>query len=167
MPRPDNHPVVTAYIGLGSNLADPVRQVRSAFEALQQIPQTVVRQCSSLYLSSPMGPTDQPDYINAVVALETLLEPHALLTELQAIESAQGRTRGVRWGARTLDLDLLVYGKEMIADEELTVPHPGLPGRAFVLYPLQEIEPNLEIPGMGMLAVLVMHCPKEGLQRYE
>ncbi len=159
-------PVVTAYIGLGSNLADPVLQVRGACEALKQLPETVLLACSSLYLSPPMGPADQPDYINAAAALETTLSPHALLAQLQAIEQAQGRVRGARWGARTLDLDLLVYGERVIADDRLNVPHPGLAERAFVLYPLQEIAPNLQIPGLGSLDKLVANCPKAGLQPY-
>jgi 2-amino-4-hydroxy-6-hydroxymethyldihydropteridine diphosphokinase len=159
-------PLVTAYIGLGSNLAEPVVQIRKACAALKQLPETVLRQCSSLYLSPPLGPADQPDYINAVAALDTTLAPHHLLAELQRIEQAQGRTRGVRWGARTLDLDLLVYGDLIINDAALSVPHPGLPERAFVLYPLQEIAPDLELPGLGPLATLVANCPQDGLKRY-
>lgn len=158
--------MVTAYIGLGSNLAEPVLQLRRACEALKQLPETRLLECSSLYLSPPMGPADQPDYINAVAALETTLLPYDLLAGIQAIEQAQGRTREVRWGARTLDLDLLVYGDSIIGDKALTVPHPGLPERAFVLYPLQEIAPMLKIPGLGPLAALVAHCPKNGLKRY-
>lgn len=161
-----NKPMVTAYIGLGSNLAEPVLQVRRACEALKQLPETRLLECSSLYLSPPMGPADQPDYINAVVALETTLLPSDLLTGIQAIEQAQGRTREVRWGARTLDLDLLVYGDQTIRDKALTVPHPGMPERAFVLYPLQEIAPMLNIPGLGPLAALVANCPKNGLKRH-
>jgi len=158
--------MVTAYIGLGSNLAEPVLQVRRACEALKQLPETRLLECSSLYLSPPMGPADQPDYINAVAALETTLTPHTLLAGLHAIEQAQGRIRKVHWGARTLDLDLLVYGDKIIGDKALTVPHPGLPDRAFVLYPLQEIAPMLTIPGLGPLAALVANCPKNGLKRY-
>jgi 2-amino-4-hydroxy-6-hydroxymethyldihydropteridine diphosphokinase len=101
-----------------------------------------------------------------VAALDTTLAPHHLLAELQRIEQAQGRTRGVRWGARTLDLDLLVYGDLIINDAALSVPHPGLPERAFVLYPLQEIAPDLELPGLGPLATLVANCPQDGLKRY-
>ncbi len=109
--------MVTAYIGLGSNLAEPVLQVRRACDALKQLPETRLLECSSLYLSPPMGPADQPDYINAVAALETTLLPYDLLAGIQAIEQAQGRTREVRWGARTLDLDLLVYGDQIISDK--------------------------------------------------
>lgn len=163
--RLDNPPV-TAYIGLGSNLAEPVSQIRQACEALKRLPQSQLLACSSLYSSPPMGPPDQPDYINAVAALETALAPHVLLTELQGVEQAQGRTREIRWGARTLDLDLLLYGEQTIKDKLLTVPHPGLPERAFVLYPLQEIAPGLVIPGQGPLAELVAGCPKGGLTRH-
>lgn len=158
---------VVAYVGLGSNLAEPVMQVRRACEALQRLPHTRYLQCSGLYLSPPMGPADQPDYINAVAAVDTALSPHQLLTELQRIEHDQGRTRSVRWGARTLDLDLLLYGDRIIADARLSVPHPGLADRAFVLYPLQEIAPELEIPGQGPLIDLVARCPKAGLQRHD
>ncbi len=158
--------LISAYIGLGSNLAEPVAQIRQACEALKQLPDSRLLACSSLYSSPPMGPPDQPDYINAVAALETRLSPHALLAELQAIEQSQGRVRERRWGARTLDLDLLIYGDRQINDELLTVPHAGLPERAFVLYPLQEIAPMLEIPGQGALADLVAGCPKSGLKRY-
>lgn len=159
--------VITVYIGLGSNLAEPAMQVRRACEALGQLPESRLLACSSLYSSPPMGPPDQPDYINAVAALETPLSPHDLLAELQAIEQAQGRVRERRWGARTLDLDLLLYGDRQIDDQQLTVPHVGLPERAFVLYPLQEIAPTLVIPGQGPLADLVTRCPENGLQRYE
>lgn len=159
-------PMVTAYIGLGSNLAEPVLQIRRALAALEQLPESVLRHCSSLYLSPPMGPADQPDYVNAVAALETTLPPLDLLTRLQRIEQAQGRTRSVHWGPRTLDLDLLLYGDRIIEDERLRVPHPGLPERAFVLYPLQEIAPDLELPGLGPLAALLANCPMDGLKRH-
>lgn len=124
--------------------------------------------CSSLYRSAPLGPANQPDYVNAVMAVETALAPLALLDALQALETAFGRVRhGERWGPRTLDLDILLYGSEILATDRLTVPHPGLAEREFVLYPLQEIAPDLNIPGLGPLADLVRRCPRRGLSVIE
>lgn len=158
----------TAYIALGSNLADPIRQIKTARRSIQRIEGVKELAFSSLYRSPPMGPADQPDYINAVMALQTTLSAMALLAELQRIEAQQGRLRtGTRWGPRTLDLDLLLYGQEQMATERLTVPHPGLSQRAFVLYPLQEIAPDLIIPAQGRLEDLVKKCPPEGLERME
>ena len=155
-----------AYIGLGSNLDDPAAQVRRALDLLVSLPGSRLYSHSSLYRSAPLGPADQPDYVNAVAALDTDLDAHALLHELQAIETEQGRVRGdQRWGPRTLDLDLLLYGDAVINDAELTVPHPGLPVRAFVLYPLMEIAPDLMVPGRGSLQELVARCPRDGLAR--
>lgn len=115
-----------------------------------------------------MGPQDQPDYINAVAELETMLPALRLLALLQEIENRQGRLRGpVRWGPRTLDLDLLIYGQERIVDPTLTVPHPGIAGRAFVLYPLAEIAPGLHIPGLGPLQGFLSRCPPAGLERLD
>jgi len=156
-----------AYIGLGSNLSQPRLQLENARQAMQSLASTREIVCSSYYRSAPMGPADQPDYVNAVAALETALDPLELLHALQAIENAQGRVRtGQRWGARTLDLDILLYGDEIIDHPELKVPHPGISQREFVLYPLQEIAPeNLVIPGLGSLAELVASCPTRGLNR--
>jgi 2-amino-4-hydroxy-6-hydroxymethyldihydropteridine diphosphokinase len=166
--RPRMHPLnpekVTAYIGLGGNLGDAARQVRAARTAIAAIPNVRELAMSSLYRSAPMGPADQPDYVNAVMAVETRLAALDLLRELQAIETACGRVRtGERWGPRTLDLDLLLYGTEKIDTPELTVPHPGIAEREFVLYPLSEIAPDLEIPGKGPLAERVRQCPRRGL----
>lgn len=146
-----------SYIALGSNLDDPLAQVRKAIVELGQLPQSRVLAVSGLYRSAPMGPADQPDYINAVVALETALSPHALLDALQAIEQAHGRVRGAqRWGPRSLDLDVLLYDQQVFGDQRLTIPHPGIAGRAFVLYPLQEIvSEDFEIPGHGALKTLL------------
>ncbi|MCW8976659.1 MAG: 2-amino-4-hydroxy-6-hydroxymethyldihydropteridine diphosphokinase, partial [Sedimenticola sp.] len=113
----------------------------------------------------PMGPADQPDYINAVAAVETYLEPHPLLAELQAIEQQHGRKRERRWGARTLDMDLLIYGDRVLSDATLTLPHPGLAERAFVLYPLQQIAQSLIVPGLGSVDSLVTRCPLNGLEK--
>lgn len=154
-------------IGLGSNLADPVEQVLTAVKALQLLPDTNVINSSSLYASPPMGPQDQPDYTNAVVALDTTLSAHDLLDQLQTIELQHGRERKRHWGERTLDLDLLIYGDKIIDDERLQVPHPGIPVRSFVLYPLQEIAPELIVPGMGAIEQLCTQCPLDGLRRIE
>ena len=155
------------FIGLGSNLADPVEQVITAVKALQLLPDTNVVESSSLYASPPMGPQDQPDYTNAVVALDTTLSAHDLLDQLQTIELQHGRERKRHWGERTLDLDLLVYGDKIIKDERLQVPHPGMSVRSFVLYPLQEIAPELIIPSMGTVEQLCAQCPVDGLRRIE
>lgn len=145
-PRPQWWP---AYIGLGSNLDDPQSQVTRAFTALGEIADTRLVLRSSLYRSSPMGPQDQPDFINAVAALLTQLSPEALLAELQRIERAQGRQRsGERWGPRSLDLDLLGFGWETRATADLTLPHPRIAERNFVLLPLTEIAPELSLPGL-------------------
>jgi 2-amino-4-hydroxy-6-hydroxymethyldihydropteridine diphosphokinase len=159
---------VTAYIGLGSNLADPVQQVRSARLDCAAIPGVWEIAFSSLYRSPPMGPQDQPDYVNAVMAVSTDLTAPTLLRHLQRIEQAHGRVRSERrWIARTLDLDLLIYGGHRIKTSELTVPHPGLSQRAFVVYPLAEIAPELVVPGLGRVADLVVNCPRDGLERIE
>lgn len=155
-----------AVIGLGSNLKRPLEQVQQAVSELSAIPLTRMLQVSSFYRSAPMGPADQPDYINAVVELETGLEAHALLEALQSIEQQHGRIReGERWGPRTLDLDILLYGDAVIADDRLQIPHPGMVGRNFVLYPLAEILPETVVPGLGSLDTLLESCPDVGLER--
>ena len=156
---------VTAYLGLGSNLDDPIEQITRAFDELAQVAGCELTAVSALYQSSPMGPADQPDYINAGAQLKTRLGPLELLQAMQGIELAHGRERKERWGARTLDIDLLLYGDEVIDLEGLTVPHPGLHLRNFVLYPLHELAPGIEIPGRGLLGELMKHCSVEGLQR--
>jgi 2-amino-4-hydroxy-6-hydroxymethyldihydropteridine diphosphokinase len=160
---------VTVYIGIGSNLQQPIEQVKQALQRLAGIPQTRLIACSPLYRSAPLGPADQPDYINAVAALETELAPLDLLDALQAIERQQGRVRsGERWGPRTLDLDLLLYGEQQIANDRLIVPHPGLGERNFVLYPLYDIAgEDLQIPGLGLLGQLLQTCPAQGLELLE
>jgi 2-amino-4-hydroxy-6-hydroxymethyldihydropteridine diphosphokinase len=152
-----------AYIGLGSNLELPQQQVRTAIEDIRAVTKTTLVAQSSLYRSPPMGPQDQPDYINAVVGVETDLTPHELLDALQQIEQKHGRIRKRHWGERTLDLDILLYADKVIEDERLTVPHPGIAERAFVVYPLAEIAPDLQIPGLDSLAAIKAHCPPEGL----
>ncbi|MDQ5910342.1 MAG: 2-amino-4-hydroxy-6-hydroxymethyldihydropteridine diphosphokinase [Pseudomonadota bacterium] len=161
------HPV-RAYIGMGSNLQNPVAQVRQAFQALAGLPASRFIACSPLYRTAPVsGPPDQPDYVNAVAALDTALSPDELLTALQRIETSQGRVRTVRWGPRTLDLDLLLYDALQRDDSRLTLPHPRLHERAFVLYPLYDIAPDLTIPGRGPLIELRKNCPPLSLIRLD
>jgi len=155
------------FIGLGSNLDDPIAQIKSAIQALDKLDDVTVITQSSLYSSAPMGPQDQPDYINAVVEIETTLFAHDLLAKLQQIEQQQGRVRKEHWGARTIDLDLLVYGLNQLNDEQLTVPHSGLALREFVLYPLAEIAPTLIIPTLEPMEKLLEQCPLNGLTRME
>lgn len=157
---------VLAYIGLGSNLAGPRSQVLRALTALAGLPDTELATASSLYHSAPMGPANQPDYINAVAAVQTALGPLQLLDALQAIEHRQRRIRSTqRWGPRTLDLDLLLYGQRRLHSPRLTVPHYGMHERAFVLYPLAEIAPDVHIPGKGPLSALLADCPAADLRR--
>jgi 2-amino-4-hydroxy-6-hydroxymethyldihydropteridine diphosphokinase len=155
------------YIGLGSNLDNPQQQINTAINDIDAIEQTSVVQTSSLYQSPPMGPQDQPDYTNAVICIETLLSAHQLLDALQAIEQHHGRVRKRHWGERTLDLDILVFADKVISDERLKVPHPGLAERAFVVYPLAEIAPDIEIPGLGAIAAIQEKCPLQGLEKVE
>lgn len=160
----EQHAFVRAYIGLGSNLADPESQLKRAVEALGRIPQSRLAALSRFYRSRPMGPADQPDYINAVAMLDTRLDALDLLDALQAIELEQGRVRGPqRWGPRTLDLDLLLYGAEIINNERLLVPHPGIADRNFVLYPLADIAPELVMPDGTSLQQMLADCSAEGL----
>ncbi|TRX72923.1 2-amino-4-hydroxy-6-hydroxymethyldihydropteridine diphosphokinase [Pseudomonas mangiferae] len=159
---------VCAYIGLGSNLADPHGQLRAALDALGCLPQTRLAAVSSLYASDPLGPPDQPRYVNAVAALETELAPLALLDALQAIETEQGRVRkDQRWGPRTLDLDILLYGELAQDTPRLTVPHYHMHARAFVLYPLADIAPDLHLPDGRSLQRLLEDCPFVGLERLQ
>lgn len=155
---------VRVYIGLGSNLDDPAGQLRQALTALARLPGTRLAACSRFYRSPPLGPQDQPDYVNAVAALDTELAPDALLDALQAIEAAQGRVRLRRWGPRTLDLDILLYGDAVLATPRLSVPHPGLAERGFVLYPLAELAPDLMLPDGRSLAALLGQCDSTGLE---
>lgn len=157
-------PVVIAYVGLGSNVDDPVAQVRGALRELGDLPDTRCIRESSLYLSRPVGPVKQPDFVNAVAALETRLRAESLLARLQSIETGHGRRRGVgpKWGPRPLDLDILLYGDRRIETPWLTLPHREMATRAFVLYPLLEIaSPGLYVPGAGPLLELVRRCPKD------
>lgn len=142
------------YIGLGANLGNPAQTLKEAIFELSGLSQFAQLRASSLYASKPMGPADQPDYVNAVVCAETDLEPLAVLDLLQAIEQQFGRKRSLRWGPRTLDLDLLLYGSETLCLPRLTVPHPGLAERDFVVVPLAELNPELVLPdGRSLLSL--------------
>lgn len=154
------------FIALGSNQADPQRQIEAAFDELRRLPESRLTARSSLYRSAPLGPQDQPPFINAVAMLDTLLEPHQLLSALQEIEQRAGRIRKAeRWGPRILDLDILLYAQRVINDEQLQVPHYHMHARSFVLYPLAELAPNLDLPNGVTLQQLLANCPKDGLER--
>jgi 2-amino-4-hydroxy-6-hydroxymethyldihydropteridine diphosphokinase len=154
-----------AFIGLGSNLADPQAQVRHALQALESLPQTRVLARSSLYRSAPLGYLEQPDFVNAVAQVETALAPRALLDALLALERECGRTREFRNAPRTLDLDLLLYDDWQHHEHGLTVPHPQMHRRAFVLRPLLEIAPECRIPGIGTAAQALRQCEDQQLER--
>lgn len=146
---------VTAYVALGSNLDRPRVQVKRGFEALAALPHTTLAARSRLYRTPPWGVLDQPDFVNAVARLVTSLAPHELLDRLLAAERRAGRTRGVPNGPRVLDLDLLLYGRRVLNGRRLAVPHPRLHERAFVLLPLADLVPDLEVPGRGRVADLL------------
>ena len=155
------------YIALGSNLANPLHQVQSALNALAELPQTKLTATSSLYRTPPLGPQDQPDYLNAVVALDTDLSAENLLDHTQKIELEHGRVRkDERWGPRTLDLDILLFGDEIINTERLTVPHYDMKNRQFMLYPLAEIAPELHFPSGESLQSVVAQLGAEPLTRW-
>ncbi|AGN87223.1 2-amino-4-hydroxy-6-hydroxymethyldihydropteridine diphosphokinase [Enterobacter sp. R4-368] len=152
-----------AYIALGSNLASPLDQVNAAMTALGEIPQSRIVAVSSLYRTPPLGPPDQPDYLNAAVALETDLTPETLLDHTQRIELQQGRVRKAeRWGPRTLDLDIMLFGNLTLNTERLTVPHYDMKNRGFMLWPLFEIAPDLHFPdGTSLQEILAnLNAPK-------
>lgn len=166
-------PAVDAYIGLGSNLNNPLQQVEAAVNALQQLPATDVIGISPWYQSQAVlseelieaghSAEQHPDYINGVAQLRTHLDPHVLLDQLQAIELHQGRERNIRWDARTLDLDLLLYGDQIINSARLQVPHPYLAERNFVLYPLADLNADLVLPMGPSLASLLERSNRDGL----
>lgn len=151
-----------AYVALGSNLDDPEAQVRRGFGALAAMPGTALRARSRLYRTPPWGVVDQPAFVNAVAALETSLAPRELLEALLAIENGAGRSRGVRYGPRTLDLDVLVYGDCELHEAGLTIPHPRLHERAFVLLPLADVAPDLDVPGQGRVPDLLARVDTTG-----
>ncbi|EGT0639763.1 MULTISPECIES: 2-amino-4-hydroxy-6-hydroxymethyldihydropteridine diphosphokinase [Citrobacter] len=139
--------MTVVYIAIGSNLASPLEQVNAAIQAIGEIPDSRIMAVSSFYRTPPLGPQDQPDYLNAAVALDTALTPEELLNHTQRIELQQGRVRKAeRWGPRTLDLDIMLFGDEVINTERLTVPHYDMKNRGFMLWPLFEIAPDLHFP---------------------
>ena len=155
-----------AYVALGSNLDDPRAQVGRAFDALARLPDTRLVARSPSYRSAPLGPVSQPDFVNAVAGLLTQLAPRALLDALKSLEAALGREAPVvRWGPRRIDLDLLVHGAARVEEQGLCVPHPGLAERAFVLLPLADIAPDLEVPGLGRVRSLAARVDSQGLER--
>lgn len=157
-----------AYIGIGSNLTNPLNQVSQAVTAINEIANTHVTIASSLYGSKPMGPQDQPDYVNAVIEISTALEPIQLLDALQKIELDSGRVRkDERWGPRTLDLDIILFGSSVIETERLTVPHYGMTEREFVLFPLLEIAPKLLLPNGDSLINICNNTDQNGLCKQE
>lgn len=154
-----------AYIALGSNLDDPRKQVERGFAALETLPHSRLRVRSKLYASKPLGSIQQPDFVNAAAGVLTQLSPRDLLHSLKRLEAQLGRAAPVeRWGPRRIDFDLLAYADVRVAETDLTIPHPGIPERNFVLYPLAEIAPDLLIPGVGVVRALATRASAEGLQ---
>jgi 2-amino-4-hydroxy-6-hydroxymethyldihydropteridine diphosphokinase len=156
-----------AYIGLGSNEQDPRRQVESALDELEQIPATRLVKRSALYRSDPVGYADQPQFVNAVAAIETSLTPIDLLGKLQQLEARHGRRRSFPNAPRTLDLDVLLYGQARMATPELTIPHPRMHERAFVLRPLVDIAPAVSIPGIGEAQSCLRDCTGQAVEKLE
>ncbi|WP_341581284.1 2-amino-4-hydroxy-6-hydroxymethyldihydropteridine diphosphokinase [Marinobacter metalliresistant] len=154
-----------AFIGLGSNLEAPVVQLARAVSELAALPDTTLVAQSAFYASRPVGPQDQPDFVNGAVWLKTSLAPHQLLDQLQSIEQAHGRERLRHWGPRTLDLDLLLFGNRALDDERLTVPHRELPNRDFALQPLLDLNPGLTLPDGTPVAALRRQCPDNRLRK--
>ena len=162
-----------AFIGLGSNLSgesqdthrDPKQQIHYALKKISQHPEITILGISSLYQTTAIGPGNQPDYINAAAMIETSLEPNVLLDFMQLIEHQQGRVREQRWGARTLDLDLLIYDQLMKSTTRLTLPHPRAYERAFVLAPLADLDADLIIPNYGKVTDLLANCSMQGIVR--
>lgn len=155
------------FIGLGSNMKEPLNQLKNAVAAIRSTPGLTKISFSSVYQTEPMGPADQPDYLNAVVQCETTLSANRLLDRMQLIENRAGRIKDRRWGPRSLDLDLLLYGQQIINTLRLTVPHTGIAERSFVLYPLAELAPSLDIPGKGKISDLLDRCPQRGISRLQ
>ena len=152
-----------AYIGLGSNMNSPVKQIKSAITSIEEIIYTKIIGVSSLYKSKPVGPQNQDDYINAVIKIETKLVPYQLLECLHDIEEKHGRIRKEHWGPRILDLDILIFGNEIMVDEKLTIPHPEIENRSFVLAPLIEIDPDCIIPKKGLASDLLATIGKDNI----
>lgn len=164
--HPDRNLWFPAYIALGSNIDSPQEQIQRGFEQLSQVPSTRVIARSALYRSAPFGPVQQPEFFNAVAGVLTQLTPQALLQALKQLEQTLGRGQPiVRWGPRSIDFDLLVYAQVQIESVVLTIPHPGITERNFVLYPLRDIAPDLLVPGKGTVRALAASVGVEGLRR--
>lgn len=159
--------MTVAYIGLGSNIGDTVAHLCNALEALNALPECQLQKCSPFYRSAAIGPGQQADYANAVASIETLLGPEQLLRQLQAIESAQGRQRSVRWGPRTLDLDLLLHGETVMRSASLELPHPRMTERSFVLLPLFDISPKLRLPNGTPIRSLLASLDRDELEQLQ
>lgn len=157
----------TACIALGANIGEPLRQIDAGFQALAALPGTRLAARSSLYRSAPVGYADQPDFINAVAIIETTLEPHALLEALLAIERVNGRVREFPNAPRTLDLDIVLYGDRVVHDPGLTIPHARMLERAFVMVPLAEVAPDLQVPGHGTVRELAARVDADGLAQLQ
>jgi len=157
--------MVRAFVGVGANLGDTAAQVRAAIGALAALPGTRLVAASSLYRTAPLGYADQPDFVNAAVLLETALAPRALLEALQAVEARSGRARSFKDAPRVLDLDLLLYGGELLQEPDLVVPHPRLHSRAFALAPVVEIDPDAVIPGRGPAKEWLARCADQRVER--
>ena len=157
---------VEAYLGLGSNLGHSAATLKSACLAIAAVDGIQLLALSAFYRSKPVGPQDQPDFVNAALRISTTLSAEQLLDALQLIENQHHRVRTQHWGPRTLDLDILLYDEQQIETPRLRIPHPEMPFRGFVLYPLQEIAPSdLSIPGSGSLSALIASCPNDGLEK--
>lgn len=153
-----------AYVAIGSNLDEPATQVRLAFDLLAKLDRSRLVSRSRLYRSAPLGPQDQPDFVNAAAGLLTQLSPRELLTQLKQLEASMGRSApAMRWGPRRIDFDLLVYAAQRVDEPDLKVPHPGVPVRNFVLYPLLDIAPELVVPGHGRVKDLAARVGEAGL----
>lgn len=167
-PAADPSVWVPAYIGLGSNLGDSRALIAQAVDAMGAFPDTRVIKVSPGYRTVPYGPVEQGAFVNAVAAVLTRLDPGVLLRQLRELERQLGRAeRRVRWGPREIDLDLLVHGESTISTEELILPHPGIPERDFVLYPLRDIAPHMRIPGMGEVNKLASQVADRGIERLD
>ena len=159
--------MTVCYVALGANLGEPRRQLEAAIEEIKALPETRLLRASSFYRSAPMGYAEQPDFVNAVVQLDTGLPPEALLERLQDIEHRHGRERPFPGAPRTLDLDLLLFGDEQIARPGLTVPHPRMQERAFVLHPLLELDPGISIPGKGRASAFLSAIASQKVERID
>lgn len=159
--------MTAAYVGMGANLGDPKAQLEAAWQALGRIPRTKALARSRLYRSAPVGYESQPDFLNCVAKLDTDLDARSLLEHLEQVEHDLGRKRSFRNAPRSIDLDLLLYGEQKIDTPRLTVPHPRMHERAFVLAPLAELEPEIRIPGRGPAADLLRACGDQRVERVD